>query len=426
MKPTTRVTAVAILLAGACTHPPPAVPPTPPAQLAGPLRLFTHNHRAAEVLVFESGGSRTFVEALLSVIERANRERTPELPSIELTVLRWRRDRSRGADLTATATPVRRIPVDTRYDVWLQDAAEIGAVGRGADARLVLLDPHRRGGLQRFVPELARRWAAIWVRLERDRRAASNGTGNVEALPGDVLLLGSTAGPNLERFLLGHGYADRHVRVDTSWLRIGHVDEVISHVITGAGDCGFALVRASPGLGLALARGDPQAPWWLQRRMGTAGESTHFTRVQESLEARIEASVAEVRRAVETHADCARLPVIALPALFECNGPPEAPRRCWSSLPNPVNLTVIDRHVVVPDPVYLPFSSYVDEILRAAGQEPHLLEATFYHQQLGGVHCATNVRRDPQHVLVPALAASGASGPERAEAAGSLVETPLR
>jgi hypothetical protein len=301
-------------------------------------------------------------------------------------------------------TPVERVPVDVRFDVWLQDAAEIASAGEGEAARLVLVDARQRGDLARVVPDLAARWGAAWVRLPRDPNGTASGAGNVEALPGDVLLLGSTAGPRLAEFLFARGYAGRHVRVDTSWLAIGHVDELFSHVITGELPCGFALVRASPALGLALAREAEVAPWWLRRRLGAPGEASHYVRVQEALEARIGAALEDVRTAVAARLPaCARVPVVPLPALFECHGAPEAPRDCRPSLPNPVNLTVLDRHALVPDPGWAPFSDAIVEALRGAGQVPHLLDAGFYHRQLGGLHCATNVRRDPARLLEPSL-----------------------
>ena len=398
------------LVAWACVRPPPAVAPTPPAQLPEPLRLLSHNHAPEELLVFERPGSREFVVSLHAAVEAVNRDRGPDRAPVALTVLRWRRDRSALAGIVPGATPVERVPVDVRFDVWIQDAAEIAWAGEGAAGRLVLLDARQRGDLARVVPELASRWGAAWVRLERDANGTASGAGNVEALPGDLLLLGSTAGSRLADFLFAHGYRERHVRVDTSWLAIGHVDEIFSHVITGEGPCGFALLRASPALGVALAREASVVPWWLRRRLGAPDEASHYVRVQEALDARIRASVEEIRKSVAARLPaCARLPVLALPVLFECQGSPEAPRRCRPSLPNPVNLAVLDRHVLVPDPGWAPFSDAIERALRDAGQKPHLLDAGFYHRQLGGIHCATNVRRDPARLLEPSLGV-GAGG----------------
>jgi hypothetical protein len=138
--------------------------------------------------------------------------------------------------------------------------------------------------------------------------------------------------------------------------------------------------------------------------VGAPGEASSFVAVQEALDARIRASLVRVQQAVAARTPgCARLPVVPLPVLFECKGPAQSPRDCRPSLPNPVNMTVVDRHVLVPDPGWAPFSQATARALGEAGQVPHLLDAAFYHRQLGGIHCATNVRRDPTSLLVPDL-----------------------
>jgi hypothetical protein len=387
--------AASVLLLGACGAPPADPAAIPAHAFRGRLTLLSHAHDPLELLVFERKASRPLVQGLADALEKLNREAAAHgRPPVALSILRFRRDPSDPIALEAEVTPVSRIAVEVRFDVWLQDFAEI-ATSRG---RTWLLAPHRpSGGLERIAPLLAERWGAGRVSLPRDAEGAANGAGNVEALPDGWLLLGSTAGPGLEDFLSARGYAHRLARIDTSFLAVGHVDELVSHVVIGPGECAYALVRASPRLGLDLLRDDPAAPRALRRR-----RTDRFERTQAVLEARITASLAELRaRQTERVAGCPEVPIIALPVLFECKGALDAPRACRSLLPNPVNMTVLRRHALVPDPGHVPFRRAVETALRSYGQVPHFLDARFHHERRGGVHCATNVRRDPQRRWSP-------------------------
>jgi hypothetical protein len=357
----------------------------------GPIRLLSHADPPAELLVFDHRRSRGLVAALGPALDAVNRDRGPGAPPVALTVLRWRYDRGR-APVDASLTPVRRVEVPTRFDVWLQDFVEIASL---PGPRTLLVDPNRGTGLERFTPRLALRWGAVWVRLPAARPGDASGAGNVEVLPNDLLLLGSTAGDGLADFLLERGYGDRHVRVDTSWLDIGHVDEIVSHVLVD-GPCGFALVRAAPAAALALAAADPDPPRWLRR------DAERFARHQRVLDARLAGEAAAIRRAVATRTPaCAALPVIELPVLFRCEEADGAPTRCRSQRPNAVNMTVLDRHVLVAEPGYAPLRDATGAALEAAGQRVHWLDADAQHERRGGIHCATNVRRTPRAKIVP-------------------------
>ncbi|MBW2315210.1 MAG: hypothetical protein JRH10_13555 [Deltaproteobacteria bacterium] len=381
--------ALALALAACGPPPPPPVAPTPPESVPGPLRLLSHADPPTDLLVFDNRQSRGLVASLGPVLDAVNRARDPADARVALTILQWRRDRG-AARVEASATPIERIEVESRFDVWLQDVAEAAFAPRaGGDLGLVLVAPSRGHGLERFAPELALRWGARWVRLPRSAPGAASGGGNVEVLPSDLLLLGSTVGDSMSSFLLDRGYRTHHVLLDTSWLRVGHVDEILSHVVTGAGPCDFSLVRAAPALAVELARADPDPPRWLRRKSET------FIRQQLVLDARIAAAASEVSHAL-LGGGCSSVPVLRVPVLFRCEGDAESPARCTSERPNSVNMTVLDRHLLVPDPRYAPFAQAARRALEAHGQVVHLLDADSQHDREGGIHCATAVRRVPR------------------------------
>jgi len=399
----------ACLAASGCAPPPLA--PTPPAAAPAALRLLSHNHWPAEVLVFARPGNRDFVAALAHATEAASRAGEARgRPPVAFGVVRWRHG---GNAWRAAGAPPPRfvIDADTPRDVWLQDVAEL-AVARpaaGGPARRLVIDPNRDTPLHRAVPWLAHRWSAAWVRLPPPGEHDANGAGNVEVLPGDVLLLGSTAGAPWASFLLERGYRGRHVRVDTSWLEIGHVDEVFSHLVTGEPPCRFALVRASPGAALELLAGAADRPRALRDLADASGGAARTQRV---LEARLAAAAEAVRAAVAAALPaCPRVAVIPLPVLFACEGAPGSPGSCRARLPNPVNMAVLGRHALVADPGWPPFRHAVEARLRAAGQTPHVLDDAFYHQRAGGVHCATTVLRHADRYVDDALGSSDRARP---------------
>ena len=352
------------------------------------MRLFSNADPPVELLVFDHRRSRGLVASLGPVLDAVNRERPPGAPPLALTLLSWRYDRG-TARVETDATPVRRIEVGTRFDTWLRDFAEPAlAPTANGTPRLVLVDPHRGTGLERFAPALALRWGARWVRLPAPLPTAASGGGNVEVLPSGLLLLGSTIGDAMARFWLERGYASRHVRLDTAWLAVGHVDEIVSHVVTGPGPCDFALVRAAPGRALALADADLDPPRWLRRldarRLGQ----------QRTIETRIAGAVERVRHALAHGTPaCPDVPVVEVPVLLRCDGSAAEPVACTSERPNSVNMAVLDRHLLVPDPRYAPFAREVRRVLEARGQQVHLLDADAQHERHGGLHCATAVRR---------------------------------
>lgn len=395
--------AAALALAACGRAAPPPVPPTPPGELPAPLRLLSHADPPAELLVFDHPRGRDFVAALALALDAVNRARGPEAPAIALLVLRWRHDRGEARIPALAETRVARVEVPTRFDVWTRDFVEIAAAGRGPGTQLVLLDPDRgrrerpAGGLARFVPELALRWRASWVRLPRST-ARADGAGNVQALPDGTVLLGSTAGAGWADLLSARSAGGPPTRVDTAFLHVGHVDEILSHVIVGPGRCDFALVRAAPARALALVRAHRDtAPDAVRSRLGSVGAPTDGDRLQRALDARI-ATAAEGARAAVAARGCPPPPVVELPVLFACEGGAAAPRACRSLLPNPVNATVLGRHVLAPEPGWAPFEEAVRAALEARGQTLHLLPGERHHERRGGVHCATNVRRWPAGV----------------------------
>lgn len=79
--------------------------------------------------------------------------------------------------------------------------------------------------------------------------------GNIEGAPGGLCLLGDNIGKNLQYEICGN--SDNVIEIKTSWLRVGHVDEIFKILPTNYEDgrpkeCQFSLMVASPRKALEL------------------------------------------------------------------------------------------------------------------------------------------------------------------------------
>ncbi len=89
-----------------------------------------------------------------------------------------------------------------------------------------------------------------------------HGGGNIEALPGGNCVLGTnhlTTG-QWSQYSTEVCGGQRPLQLDTSFLTVGHTDEIVSIVPSNQSRCGFAVMVASPRLGLQLLERNRQQP----------------------------------------------------------------------------------------------------------------------------------------------------------------------
>jgi len=369
-----------------------------------PITLLHHNHPPRLVVAAAVPGAEWFLRDLYEALADLRRH-DPGSPGLLLldpgdgraTAPLQARDRN-GADLLRVARTRSAQGAD-----WLQDFGEFAT---DADAPLVLAT-HARASARDLARELAR---IEDMRFEAwpSEPGAANGGGNVEALPDGIALVGNTAGPGL-RARVAAAYGAAMLTVDTGWLEVGHVDEILSSVLVPGMPCGFALVRASPALALEIPVGDsPGDGMRRYRRLALRAAlrpGTDPWRAQQVLERQLAAiASAVVARVKALDARCAALPVIALPVLYECDGPAAAPVRCRAIASNPVNMVVLGHAVLTGATGVAAFDDAVRARLAAAGQRVYLIDDRHQRALGGGVHCAVNVLRDPTRRVAPAIA----------------------
>jgi protein-arginine deiminase len=224
-------------------------------------------------------------------------------------------------------------------------------------------------------------------------------------------LIGTSGDPALDALLEAQGY-QRPIYLDSSWLKVGHVDEFISFVESET-KRGWTMLVADPALAIELlreevSRGRGEAPLFSDLEVAPGIRDPGFTiadaiadeRVVEGTAkaiAGVDAAVAILRRQVGlADAEIVRLPVLFRMAIKDLAHRPVEPL-----LPNAVNLVNTGRGVVLVAKQHGPivpegdvFAAAVEARLAPLGITVHWVEDLGYAHPAGEVHCATNVLRD--------------------------------
>ena len=204
--------------------------------------------------------------------------------------------------------------------------------------------------------------------------------------------------------------------IDTGWLCVGHVDELVSFLPDPMASHGFVAVVADPELGLAvLDRTAPDHPLtryaasvedasWAPRE--TAGQIHDSRWLHVYNHAIAVGPILTLKRTLARELGLRQDEIVSLPVLFE---PDPVDPLCGAAAltPNPVNLLLVDHDdgswaALVPDPWFrgarMPTAAdpFVEEILhRIDGRVRVRFVDTWlgYHLLGGEVHCASAIRR---------------------------------
>jgi len=188
------------------------------------------------------------------------------------------------------------------------------------------------------------------------------------------------------------------IRLDTGWLLIKHVDEMISFLPPKNPERPFSVMVVSPEAMIALLKrwksegyGETSILKRFQPDTTVASLLSdekllrHNTRLQHD---RIEPNIALIKSELELSDE----DLIRIPALFSEDGS--------SLFPNMVNSAVLNDYLLIADPDG-PLINGVDllqeevkRLLSGVPVRPVFLDDTQYHKWSGNVHCATNIRRE--------------------------------
>jgi len=214
--------------------------------------------------------------------------------------------------------------------------------------------------------------------------------------------------PDLVAFLNAQKLQVPAVAIDTSWLHIRHVDEILSFIPhknqnsnthkSDKNKGAFAVVMVSPQAGLtllnnlqALGYGDRIIP-----RSGGNGRTisqllndTNWVAFNQRIERE---KLAIVRQQLQTEFGVLPKQIVSLPVVFNTEG-----EALWS---NPVNGLQVNGLWLVGDPQLGTFGKNfggrdplqvaIETAILPTGLQVRFLNDAYYHLRLGNVHCATN------------------------------------
>lgn len=316
-------------------------------------------------------------------------------------------------------------------DRWVQDQFEVAWAAGVYGPMRVIIDSPRDGlvgaGGAFLAEELAREPDTALLYFSGGGDTAIDGFGNLEVtpplgpdLPHGRILTGRSLRQGLQPELLDllrRTGEQAPLELDTSWLWVGHVDELVAFVPDAAAPRGFRALLPSSKLGLrALDQLDPSVALaryaqtdLTSQEYPTAGSMQADSELHRyNLELERERLV-PLRRHLAEELSLQRGEIGLVPALFvEAVERGSIIPRASALVPNLLNLMSFpdERGAVVltADPWMRPPGAapsadpFVRGLLRALppGVRVRLVDTWEpYHQHDGGVHCATNVQRAP-------------------------------
>lgn len=335
-------------------------------------------------------------------------------------------------------------------DVWMQDCMEFGysnLPGRGF--RTVMRSPRNRP-LVVFPKTLLKADLGYQeqgtLAVPPHDNSSFNSTGNLECTPpansaaGEKYPFGRiyygpggrSATDKLdedEKTFLKKQVVQEPVEIDTNWLLVGHVDEIISFVPSSGGK-GFKLLLASPKLGykilndnkakhgsdkIFVGRKFPESDpatgaivGWNNAEVsitdfldtGLTGvksslTESHLTTYNTSLQAKLDS----IRSQLKTELGMSESDIIDVPSLFADITVDTLADALTAGM---VNMLVINKHCLIAKP-FGPvvggndlFEKDLAGKLKALGLSVTFIDDWYeYHVALGEVHCATNTLRSP-------------------------------
>jgi protein-arginine deiminase len=313
-------------------------------------------------------------------------------------------------------------------DQWMQDTFEPGLfafpTASGSDQARACLSGIRKGSrpeagrLDSQVAASLRRQGVVTLAPATPRKQTRwvDWYGNIEATPPHTdrqqrefpygrVIIGKerelTMHPAVLKFLEAQGVQWPPIFVDTSWLAIGHVDEVVNFV-PARNKARFKVLLPSPKaardmLQSLLAKGLEDAPVFA----GTEDETTlgelrmKISQTTENLA--IDDTIARIREQLKKELNLEDSDFVMVPALFQGG---------LAVIPNAVNSVVVNGHLLVPEPRG-PVQDDRDEFEQAiraalAGCDVRVVfidSWIAYHASGGEIHCGTNAfrrLRDPK------------------------------
>lgn len=310
----------------------------------------------------------------------------------------------------------------TSGDVWMQDEHEIGFSSSPTAQLHAILDGPRGRELDGTLDKLRGPGIGSFAPFGNLTTNTFNSFGNLEVTPpledpdgkdwilGRIYYGGSDNRGRMDPAVIDFLKAQRvqkPLEVDTTWLHVGHVDEVTSFIPDPSGGEPFIVLLASPLRALELLRAEQVAG----RGADVLCPAINTLTIDQLLETEFDdygiditwqqnmVAVKDKMRDEFGITDPAGF--LEVPVLFWKES---AGARAWevtAYFPNMVNLLVANGHLIIPEPCVEVFKSDLKSNLTSLGYQSstvHFIDTIvapwFYHGGEGELHCGTNSRRE--------------------------------
>lgn len=321
-------------------------------------------------------------------------------------------------------------------DIWMQDCMEWGYASLPTTGLRSVVRAPRDRPLQTF-PKTLRKADLGYEEDGPPGDSTFSSTGNLEVTPpvtskagkkypwGRIYYGPGRAGEEIEpsfKAFLNDQVVQKPIEINTNWLLVGHVDEIISFIPSSGGK-GFKLLLASPKRAYDILNANkashPTAKLLKGREfpdarpgvnvevtikdfldIGLTALKAKFTHTYlESFNDDRQKDLDAIQTKLETELGISAADIIPVPILFAdivSSGFSDA------ITAGMVNMLVINKHCIYPKP-FGPvvggkdlFAEDLETHLKAQGCKPHGLDDWLeYHVNLGEVHCGTNTLRTP-------------------------------
>jgi protein-arginine deiminase len=305
--------------------------------------------------------------------------------------------------------------------IWLQDTMEIGYSEMPGQKMNVVLKANRAKSLDNYAHDRLLGPDFGWIQVGTYREKYGKGKGgngwldwygNLEVTPplpgypfGRIFYGYNPSGPKdaslspeIVSMLEAQEIQAPALRLDTGWLLIKHVDEMISFLPSDSLENPYKVLVVDTETMISLLErwvkdGYGEIPM-LDLYDKEATVSSFYNDKQlidhnRSLQKeRIEPNIGLLKRELKLKEE----DFIRVPSFFDKDG--------ISIIPNMVNSTILNGHIfiVAPNGPVIDGKDQLEEemreLLSGLPLIPHFLDARHYHRWAGEVHCATNVRRE--------------------------------
>jgi len=316
------------------------------------------------------------------------------------------------------------VPAGEPYNprcIWLQDTLEIGYSEMPGQKMNVVLKANRGRSLDNYPKDGLLGPDFGWIQVGKFREKYGQGRGgngwldwygNLEVTPplpryplGRIYCGYNPDGPkdaSLNPEIIGmleaQGIQAPALKLDTGWLLIKHVDEVISFLPSDDPEHPYKVLVVDTDAMIALLEkwvkdGHGELPmlglYSKKATVSSFAKNEDLIELNQSLQKeRIEPNIDLLKREFSLREE----DFIRVPSLFDKYG--------VSVVPNMVNSAILNGHIfiVAPNGPVIDGKDQLEEEMRkllfGLPLEPHFIDARQYHKWGGEVHCATNVRRE--------------------------------